>query len=515
MFFRFIYDKKKTYLILAGLCFLVYANSLKGAFVSDDITAIINNPKITNPAHYLFEPSDFLSSLTYLLLKDNPLAYHLTNVILHSINTILVFIFLSLFFKTETSLLGASIFAVHPIHAEAVSWISGRVYLVAALFIFSIYFSYLRATQTQKSQIKTGILYYLFSLLLFSYFMVKHFPFGSLIPFFLILSDVTFAKWRKNWKLWLPFLGILALRLSLAKNLLFERIDSVARDTGSAITWANPVFNLAYSFFSHLGLLIWPAKLTLYHEPAVISPLGLTLELLALSALVLTLPLSYRKAKPIFFALGIFVIYLAPTYSPVLISWLVAERYAYIPCVALSICLCWAYEKYIKKSKTRRNKALVFFIVIITVYSMRTVMRNEDWKTPERLWESTLKVSPLSPRAHNNMGDVYSRTGNMEAAMLEFRKAIELNPNYADAYHNLANTYYSQGNLGQAILYYQKAVASNPGLFESHYNLGIAYINIGDFDKATEELTKAAQLRPDDKNVRFALEFCLKKKGIR
>ena len=141
---------------------------------------------------------------------------------------------------------------------------------------------------------------------------------------------------------------------------------------------------------------------------------------------------------------------------------------------------------------------------------MRTVLRNEDWKTPERLWKATLKVSPLSGRAHNNMGDVYSREGNMEAAVLEFRKAIELNPNYADACHNLANVYYSQGNLKEAIHYYQKAIVSNPELFEAHYNLGIVYINIGDFDKAVEELNKAARLKPYDKNVRSALEFSMK-----
>ena len=509
MFFRFA-DKKKLCLILIGLCFLVYANSFKGAFVSDDIPAIINNPSITNPANYLFEPASLLSSLTYFLVKEDPFLYHLTSVILHSINTILAFLFLGLFFKTETALLGAALFAVHPIHVEAVTWISGRGYLVTALFTFSVYLLYRYAAYSEKISQRASTRYYLFCLLLFSYFIVNEFSFYSLTPLLLILSDVTFGRWRKNWKLWLPFLGIVALRLTMAKNLLFGRIDSVARDLSCGITWTNPIFNLAYSFFSHLILVIWPAKLTLYHEPAVISSFTLALELVILTIFVLALPFLYRKAKPIFFALGIFVIYLAPTYSPVLISWLVAERYAYIPSVALSICLCFAYDKYVTKSEPRRNLALAFFIVIITIYSMRTVLRNEDWKTPERLWKATLKVSPLSPRAHNNMGDVYSREGNMEAAVLEFRKAIELNPNYADACHNLANSYYSQGKLKEAIHYYQKAIASNPALFESHYNLGIVYINIGDFDKATEELNKAARLKPSDRYVRSALEFSMK-----
>ncbi len=508
-------DKKKIYLALAGICLVVYANSLRGAFVSDDIPTIINNPAIANPANYLFAPANILDSFTYLLVKDNPFLYHLISVILHSLNTILVFVFLSLFFKAEASFLGASLFAVHPIHTEAVSWISGRGYLIMALFTFSIYLLYRRATYTEKAPLSKAIFYYLSGLFLFAYLIVRQFSFYTLTPLFLILSDVTFGKWRKNWKLWLPFLGIAALRLAMSKSLLLGRVGSVARDMGASPTWTDPIFNLAYSLFSHLILLIWPARLTLYHEPAMISHFALVLELIVLAVLVLALPLLYKKAKPVFFGLGIFVIYLAPTYSPVLISWLVAERYLYIPSVALSLCLCLAYEKYAKKSEAARNAALILFIIVIVAYSLRTVFRNEDWKTPERLWQATLEVSPLSPRAHNNMGDVYSRAGNIEGALLEFEKATELKPNYADAYHNLANAYYSRGNLRQAIKYYQKAIACNPELFESHYNLGIIYINTGDFKRATEELNEAVQLRPQDENARFALEFCRRNEGIR
>ena len=505
-------DKKKIYLILIGLCFLVFANSLNGDFVSDDIPAIIKNPAISNPGNHLFNPGDLLSSLTYLLVKDNSFLYHLTNVILHSLNTILVFLFLTLFFKDETSFLGASLFAVHPIHVEAVSWISGRIYLVSALFTFGTYLLYRRSSYFGKSAGGVKVHYYLLGLFIFSYFIIKQFSFYSLTPLLFMLSDITFKRWRKNWKLWLPFLGVAGLRLALAKSSLFGRIDSVAREMGSGITWNNPVFNLAYSFFAHLGLLIWPDKLTLYHEPAQISSWFLTLELIILTMLALALPFIYKKAKPLFFALGIFVLFLAPTYSPVLISWLVAERYAYIPSIALSLGLGFAYEKHAQESKLTRNIARALFILIIAIYSLRTVIRNEDWKTPQRLWQATVKVSPLSPRAHNNMGDVYCRGGRIELAVAEFKKAIELNPNYADACHNLANTYQSQGNFQEAIVYYQKAISFNPLLFESYYNLGIIYLDSGEWDKAIEKLDKAVQLRPQDKNAHYALEFAVRNK---
>ena len=113
-----IFSKKWLYGILAAICIIVYANSLKGQFVSDDIPAIVKNSAgdLNCPQRFLLAPSVLLTSFNYLLAKLNPLPYHLTNVLLHILNSILAFVFLGLFFKTETAFLGACLFTVHPIH---------------------------------------------------------------------------------------------------------------------------------------------------------------------------------------------------------------------------------------------------------------------------------------------------------------------------------------------------------------------------------------------------------------
>jgi hypothetical protein len=358
-----------------------------------------------------------------------------------------------------------------------------------------------------------------------------------LTPLLLIFSDITLGKWRKNWKLWIPFFVILALKFLMGHNFIADRIEAVAKEAGLGSTWTNPIYNMSYSFFMHLGLLVWPYKLTLYHEPPVITRTLLNIELvvLAVGLLSLLLILLIKKARqvffvkirPVFFGLGIFVLFLAPTYSPVLISWLVAERYAYIPSIAFSVWLAFAYEKYAsppapragparkngaEKSEARRRQAMTVFIILIAMYSVRTIVRNEDWKTPGRLWLSTTQVSPFSPRAHNNMGDVYVQEGNFDGAIREFKRALALKPDYADVYHNLANTYQFLGNTQEAIKYYETALSYNPKLFESYYNLSIAYINSGEADKAIELLNKGLQMRPQDANLTSALEFALKKK---
>ena len=320
----------------------------------------------------------------------------------------------------------------------------------------------------------------------------------------LILYDFTFGRWRKNYKLWSVFLLPILLKFLLPGALgVRQRVMQVGFTAGQP-SLSNPIFNLAYSFFSHLGLLVWPLKLTLYHEPNIISSLALGLEICLLAGLFLSLPFIFRKARPIFFALGFFMLFLLPTYSPVTVSWLVAERYLYFSSLALSMVFAFAVDKYAQESRAKKlaNLLLVF---LLAFYSWRTIARNADWKTFASIWRATLAVSPLSPRAHNNMGDVYFREGNLQQAAEEFIRAIELQPDYAEAYHNLANTYQQMGKIDEAIINYQKAVSLNPSLYQSYQNLGVIYLNKGRSDTAKEYFRRVLEVKPDNAAVGEAL----------
>lgn len=506
-------DKKHIYLILIFACFLAYANSLNNAFVSDDIEGIVNNPLLAKPLNYWALPFGLITSLNYLVFGLNPFSYHLINIILHYSCTVLVFLFLGLFFSQQAGFWGALLFALHPVHTEAVSWVSGGPYLVTTLFILAIYLLYYRASYFEQLSRQQKSISYLSALLLFTYYLIGSHSFFALTPFLLVSCDIIFQKWRKNWKLWIPFLAILILRLLFTGSSLAGRIASVAQDVGT--TRSNPVFNLAYSLSTHFMLLIWPDKLTLYHEPAVVSQAVLIVELSATCLLFITLLLLFisKKAKEIVFGLIIFIIFLAPTYSPVTISWLVAERYLYLPSLLLVIMLCFIYDRCLVKSSGLKAKFIVFLAALSAVYLARTVIRNEDWKTPERFWRATVEISQLSPRSHNNMGDVYGREGNIAGAIREFKEAISLRPDYADAYHNLANTYQSQGNIKEAVQNYQKAISIRPQLAESRINLGVIYINSGAVEPAIEQFEAALKIKPGDPSIQQALSFALKMKA--
>lgn len=509
------------YLILTGLCFLVYANSLNNAFVFDDIPAILQNPKISQPFTYLLEPPGFLNSICYLIGKNNPSIFHFISIALHSLNTILVFLFLRLFFKVESSFIAACLFAVHPIHTEAVAWVSGKPYLIISLFLLATYLLYYKSTNTSNAQRKLNTAAYLFSLILFSYFVINNFGFYSLLPLLLVLSDITFKTWKENWKYWIPFFAIAALRLITAKGAILNRAIAVSDITGvSASSTTNPVINLILAVFVHLGLLLWPARLTVFHEPVEFNMFLLVLGFVLLVSLFLSLPIILKKKKEVFFAITIYILFLAPLYSPVVFSSLVAERYLYFPSIAFCMFAAFLYERYTNnRTRARRMMAISIFLLLMCLYTARTVIRNEDWRSEESFWRSTIKVSYKSPGALNGIGLVYQKKGETQKAIESFEKAIRIHPKYASAYNNLGNVYSEIGKKEEAVKLFKKAIEVNSKYFEAYNNLGNVYSEMGMREEGITLYKKVIELNPEDQDAYYNLgnaynEIGKKEEGI-
>lgn len=476
-------------LILAAVNLLIYFNIFPNEFVSDDLPGIINNPNLGKGTD-LFNPGFFLKSLNHWFYGSNPAGYHLTSLVLHIIASVLVLFFLRRFFSLRASFWGSLIFAVHPIHGEAVAWISGMPYILMAIFLLAAFLFYSWATVSKPLK-KIGLM----AAMIFYLLAASVSIFSLAFPVFLILYDLVFTKWRKNqvWRWWLTFFGLTIIRILLIIGLANQRIAQLAIE-GTSVALSNPLFNMAHSVFEGLRLLFWPAKLTLYHESAGLNGFRLGAEVLFLLILLGILPLIWKRLPTIFLAVVLFVLFLAPTYSPITVSWLTAERYLYFPSIALSMTVALVVEKSFRRANLKPF-LLPILISIALIFSLRTVARNLDWRTADTLWIATAKASPLSPKAHNNMGDVYYRQRNLVQAATEFNRAIELKPDYADGYHNLANTYQNMGRIEEAIANYQKAVKFNPYLWQSYQNLGAIYFQLGEQELSREYLNKASKIR--------------------
>jgi tetratricopeptide (TPR) repeat protein len=190
-----------------------------------------------------------------------------------------------------------------------------------------------------------------------------------------------------------------------------------------------------------------------------------TLKLIFALSYFLLLFFVFKRSKPIFFWLSLFIIGLLPSLTPFGVSWIVAERYVYLSAIGLCVSLG------ILLSKLKINYLFPIAFIIIFALATRTIIRNNDWQDQDHLWLAAAKTSPNSSQNHNNLGDLYSRRNNPERSIFHFQKAIELNPNYAEAYHNLANTYQNLNQIDLAIQNYQKALELRPTLWQSRQAL--------------------------------------------
>jgi tetratricopeptide (TPR) repeat protein len=191
------------------------------------------------------------------------------------------------------------------------------------------------------------------------------------------------------------------------------------------------------------------------------------------------------------------------TLTPFGISWIVAERYVYLGTLGILVLIAYAIQKIGELSQVRlgRNISSPILAIILLAFSFRTIIRNLDWKNQDTLLLATAKTSPSSAQNHNNLGDYYVRQGNLEKAIEEFKKAIELLPGYADAYHNLANTYLYMGKTDLAVENFQKALSVNPNLWQSHQSLTAIYYAQGKFPEALKEMEITIKLNPDNPDL--------------
>ena len=480
-------DRRLVLAILVGLSLLVYLNSLNGVFVSDDIATIVRSPLIAHPGKMLTAGNfpSFTLSINYLIGKFHPFIYHLTNLIFHLGVVVLVYFFLLQITSQEISFLATAIFAVHPIHTEAISWISGRPYLLGAIFLLASLLFYIASLKKEEFN------WYLYLGSLVCFFLSRFAEIKS-IAFLLILGlyELAFGKLSQNWKKLVPYFVLTLLFLGLLFRPFQTRVATENPEYTGGVALFNPLQQIPVALSSYLELFVWPMNLSLYHEDLSFSRANYLVRLAITVILLCSLIYFYRKQKLLFFGFSFFILSLVPTLLPIHIAWIVAERYVYFGSIGLCLVSAWILVKGLKKYP---QILLAVSGILILFLSIRTITRNQDWRTRETLWVATAKVSPGSPKAWNNMGDIYAGKKDFQNAIKAFQQAIELRPDYVDAHHNVGVTYLQMKDFDNAIVWFEKALAIHP-IPQTYNDLGVAYYNKGNMAKAEESFKKAIGL---------------------
>ena len=392
-----------------------------------------------------------------------------------------------LFPATPLPIYVASVFAVHPILIESVSWISGGFYVQYSFFLLLSLFLYILARGRVRRWYYLSIIAFFLSL--------TSSEKGIVFPLILCVWEISNQTTRKNWKKLVPYFSLsfiwgIILALQLGSHTKALETQYYLEASGLH----NPLVQIPVAVGSYLQLFFLPLSLSLYHSEFILSGFSYLVYLSLFITYLGAIVYSFKKNKLVFFWLVFFILSLGVTLLPLKISWVIAERYVYLGTASLVVVFSMLLHYVFKKNKFRGRAFIIGIIVLLL--AIRTIVRNNDWQDQDSLFLSLGKTAPSDPKTHNNLGDVYARRGDLNRAVEEFKQAIVLNPRYADAYHNLANTYQQIGKLDLALANYQKAVEINPRLWQSYQNMAAIYADKKKYEQAINYMSRASSINP-------------------
>ena len=546
-----------TLVLLLGL--VVFANSLVNDFVFDDRGIILNNPYIRHfrrlsiifrtgywpdpRLDLLYRPLVIASyALNYTLGGFAPWGYHLVNIVLHAVTGAVAYALLwSLFHNKRLAFLSAVVFALHPIHTEAVANVVGRAELLAAFFFFLAWIAYLRARETLGSK-RIGFL--ASSILCFALALISK-EHAAVLLGALVLSDLlrvvqghpnaslrevlrSIARPLRMVYPW--YLAAFALYLLVRYQVL-----GALRTPVNAINFVdNPLtqVNLLTRLFTatkilgrYLWLLLVPQHLSADYSYNTI-PLSRTLwePAVLVSLLVLLLMVAFavmaRRRQPVFaFALLFFGAAILPVSNLVfLIGTMMAERTMYLPSIAFCLAFGAAVDGALRWAASR-SKAVVglwlaLFVGICALYSAKTVLRNRVWRDDVVFAEAALRGSPNSVKIHRNFGAALSRVGRLDEAKAELETALRIYPDYYQAYIDLGIVLSLQGKFDEAIEAFKKAASFWANYADPYYHMGKIYEQRGQRAAASEAYRRAGESVPIVNDTAIGIALALFRLGL-
>jgi Flp pilus assembly protein TadD len=478
-----------------------------------------------------------------------PWGHHLVSVLLHGLNTALVFLLLHETTRAYwRSVFVALLFATHPLHVESVAWVAERKDVLSACFGLISLICYCRYA---RGQAQPGWRQYFPDYALSFFFFAcgcLSKPMLVTWPFVLCLLDYwPLGRLAKGWKLvWekMPFLLLTAVFCVVT---FIVQKHGGALDAGERFSLGRRVTNAIVSYCRYLEKLFWPFDLSVYYaHPTewpfwVVSACGLIL--VALTVLVL---MCWRRHPYLLMGWMWFVGTLVPVIQLVQTgSHAMADRYTYIPYIGLFIALTWGLVAVSRGWRPEILRGVGLMVVIACAVQTRhqlgywvdseTLFRHalsvteNNWLCQNNLasaldrqgrvdeaiahFRESLRLDPNKALTRNNYGATLVKTGQIEEAIQEYEKAIRLSPGYAGAYNNLGSALAQQGRLDDAVARYQEALELDPGYVAAHNNLGNAYGRRGQLDQAITHFQAAIRLQPDIPEIHNNLGIALMMKG--
>ena len=505
-------------IILVLVTFAVYANSLGNDFVFDDESVIQGDPSITSLSNIpdfftgekgfhkvigaYFRPVVSASyTIDYSLWGLKPFGFHLSNVLIHIASVFLFFALMRNIFRTSRSefkeyavLTGALLFAVHPVHTEAVSWVSGRTDALACVFYLAAFLYYLKYSG-KPSGLNAAAVMVLYSLALLSKEMAVTFP-AAVIIYDLVINKIKPGEiLKKKIFIYLSLLVISAIYLLFRQYVLSGAAPRQTYNYFYSLDLQTAVYTMLQTIPVYLKLVIFPVNL-LYHYSGYLPDVSTPLEILpAVSVLVIIILASaviyfYKKLPMISFGIIFFFTALLPVLNIIPTMNFMAERYLYIPSVSFSLIAAALLLKYYSVSNA--NLMLGFSFSVLLLFGYLTADRNTDWKTNDTLYLSA--DGRPGTVTYVNLGNIYARRGDLGVAEVYYRKALDLRYETPVAHNNMGKIFMANGNFDSAYYYINTAYKLDTLSPEPVYTMAELYGKNGKIPEAINWLEKLMKI---------------------
>ncbi len=554
------------FLLVAG----VFLPALRHDFIYyDDPRFVTENPHVQGGLTwanvkwaFLTADVDYWRPLSWLshmadcrVFGLDPWGHHLTSVLLHTLNALLVFVVLrKMTGAVWRSLLVAALFGLHPMHVESVAWIAERKDVLSTLFWLLTIWAYAHWVRQREARRRGSSAFYGLALVFFALGLMTK-PMLVTVPCVLLLLDT----WPLNRLARtsarsfaaaagclvaekIPFFA-LAAAVGLVTFLAQKHIGALK--TAAGYPWPGRIENALIAYSRYLGKCAFPGRLAVFYPysldhpvvPAVLAGVllaGVTVAVCALCRRRPYLPVGWLW----------FVGTLVPVIGLVQVGeQSMADRYSYMPLVGVFIMLAWAAGDAAARGPrwlgltaaaagvilaactALTSRQLGFWQNSTTLFRHALAVTDRNWaahtylgyalaRSPANLPEAiaqyrmALQIDPELAVAHNYLGDALVKTpGGLPGAIIEFREALRLDPQLADAHSNLATALAgTPGSLPEAIAEYQTALRLRPDSAEMHDNLGLALGDVpGRLPEAIAEFRTAVQLEPDSAKMHFNL----------